>query len=339
MMAKGGLHLKFKSLTIVWLLMIAGIFLVPFSGCSVLEEAIESASNSVLDYDKGIKSLYNYENTTDLAMFMSLPETNLESLVSTTTGEGQEIVDDFGNSEKIILLPAKNTNHTGQVLYASIKLKSGLYNKDKLNCILKDIKAILSEYNDSCDQLIIVFRDGNNYLIWYTFIDNVNDRDTAIVCCADYINYIKEAHSGYLSIENKEYYYQCSFPLEIYDINVDEAFKSTQFSSADFQIQYKLSMSSDIIDCLDYYTESLQFDYKVYPDEEDDELTVIMYPREGSNKKDNMYGFWSELIEKISNEYEHYCLVRRISKDGEVVHEIRDGEELEYKLDEKKWNG
>ena len=62
-----------------------------------------------------------------------------------------------------------------------------------------------------------------------------------------------------------------------------------------------------------------------------------MYPREGSNKKDNMYGFWSELIEKISKEYEHYWLVRRISKDGEVVHEIRDSEELEYKLDAKKW--
>ena len=113
--------LKFKNSIVSLLFVIGGFIICSLVGCSVLKEAIEDANNHISDYDDGIKSFDNYQNTTDLSLFMLLPEMSLENFASTTTGKEQKIVDDFGNDEKLVLLPAKNTSNTGQVLYASIK--------------------------------------------------------------------------------------------------------------------------------------------------------------------------------------------------------------------------
>lgn len=171
------------------------------TGCSVLQEAIEDAKKNVLDYDDGIKSLDNYENTTDLALFMSLPEMALNDCASDDFIDDQNHTDGFGNSERVCVLRALNQNHTGQILYASINLKYGVYNRDKLNCILKDVKALLEEYGDSCDKLLIVFRDSREFIEWYAKIDRIENESIAIVCRADYVSYIKEVYVPYISIK------------------------------------------------------------------------------------------------------------------------------------------
>lgn len=329
------MHKKVNAVSAFFIITCICSLLTGCSALSFIKEAWEDASNFASDYDDGLKSLSNYSGN-DLTAFMSLPERRLKDFADMSSGEKKNMKDFFNNDMESILYSSKDAGK-GQVLYVNTELKSGTYNKDRLNCILKDTKMILDTYKDSCNQLFIIFRDSKSYISWYTFIDNISDNNVSFICCEDYINYIKYIYSAYFSIENKDYFYQCKIPFDVYDIDIDKEFKDSQLTSADMQIQYKQTVPSDIVSCLDEGTQDFEFVYEIYPDDEENSLTVIMYPEEGKSKKDNMYGFWSRLISLISDKYEHYSIIRRISKDGEVVHNIRDGEELEYKLDYKKW--
>ncbi|MCM1507512.1 MAG: hypothetical protein NC177_10330 [Ruminococcus flavefaciens] len=318
--------MKSKKTRVSVFIMIAILMMSVFTGCGALDtikEAWNASDNYVKRYDDGLKNIDYYDGS-DLDTFQTTPELFWATEIDLNAEQSEgKTVDSFGN--EILIITAPSVKGNGEVAYINVELKSGTYNKDRLDCILSDIREIRKKYK-SYSKVIVVFRNSGAYIEWFTIHKNENKSDDTIICREDYIDYIKCAYDKYFSVENNEYYYSCQLPEEVYEIDIKKAFKDTQFSSGDLQIKYKSEMNSDIINCLDYWTVMFQFRYEVYPDSEEDSLTVIMYPDEGENDKDNMIEFFSELRVFMEENYKHYTIIREISKNGKVIHDIRDGE-------------
>ncbi|MBQ3258605.1 MAG: hypothetical protein IJA67_14530 [Oscillospiraceae bacterium] len=301
---------------------------ITFAGCDVFNEAMESVRNTVDDYDKGIAYLLDpREDLADIAaMYTAIPYENLSGCAITENMIDQyELTDEYGNLVSIQMFSAKSTEHTGQIAFVQVLLENGLLEKDRLQTVLSDTKALIETYESSCDKLLITYLDKNYFINWYVALDFLSDKnDRTMVMSADYISYIDHVYNGVFTAENKDYYYDCQFAQDIYDIDLTAELTSEQITVGDKQNLYKSQIDPDILNCLEYYSFNLCLYYEVYLDEEEG-LTVILYPEEDGEYVQS-YALFREADSRASEVYEHYTLIQKDGYDGDVIYRVDDGE-------------
>lgn len=320
------------------IVLIALCMLISMASCDTIDKMIENTKDIfenggiVSDYDKGIKNILSADSTA-LSLYTYIPTENLSTYADTESAEAKvlEKKDSFENDIAIYEFPALD-NSEDNIIYMQILLDEISY-KDRLNVILTDTAEVMKEYKNNSSRLMVVAYDSNNGLMeWYANIDvDSKSNDRTIMAVGDYISYINAVTSDF-SVENQNYFYDCTITKDIYDIDIfDELDGANEYTSADLQRQTKSKIDRETLNAIEYHSYNYNLDYKVYLDNKDTLLTVHLYPLEGELDKNNVDA-WSvsEVVNDINKsaatKYKDVEIYIFKSNGGKSIFAMENGE-------------
>ena len=115
--------------------------------------------------------------------------------------------------------------------------------------------------------MVVAYDSNNGLMEWYANIDvDSKSNDRTIMAVGDYISYINAVTSDF-SVENQNYFYDCTITKDIYDIDIFvELDGANEYTSADLQRQTKSKIDRETLNAIEYHSYNYNLDYKVYLD-------------------------------------------------------------------------